>query len=144
MASRTGHLMITAFRWLLRLFTAMVVLSVVALLVVYYILGRSLPNYSTTFALTGIKGPVEIIRNNNNVPHIFGKSDELAEHGASVAFTYVSSDEKAKALEAKLMAMGVKAKAYKSNAGVYEDCEAMVNAFTRSIIETVLSERFAT
>ena len=76
MASRTGHLMITAFRWLLRLFTAMVVLSVVALLVVYYILGRSLPNYSTTFALTGIKAPVEIIRNNNNVPHIFGKSDE--------------------------------------------------------------------
>ena len=68
--------MITAFRWLLRLFTAMVALSVFALLVGYYILGRSLPDYSATFALSGIKGPVEIIRNNNNVPHIFGKSDE--------------------------------------------------------------------
>jgi 3-oxoacyl-[acyl-carrier protein] reductase len=52
---------------------------------------------------------------------------KLAEQGASVAFTYVSSDEKAKALEARLQEMGVKAKAYKSNAGVFAECEAMVN-----------------
>ena len=68
--------MITAFRWLLRLFTLMAALSMVALLVAYYILGRSLPDYSTDFALSGINAPIEIIRNNNNVPHIFGKSDE--------------------------------------------------------------------
>jgi penicillin G amidase len=68
--------MITAFRWLLRLFTVMVVLSVMALLVAYYILGRSLPDYSARFTLAGIDGPVEIVRNNNNVPHIFGKTDE--------------------------------------------------------------------
>ena len=52
---------------------------------------------------------------------------KLAEHGANIAFTYVSSDEKAKALEEKLQASGVKAKAYKSNAGVFAECEAMVN-----------------
>jgi 3-oxoacyl-[acyl-carrier protein] reductase len=52
---------------------------------------------------------------------------KLAEHGANIAFTYVSSDEKAKALEERLQAFGVKAKAYKSNAGVYQECEAMVN-----------------
>ncbi len=52
---------------------------------------------------------------------------KLAEQGASIAFTYISSDEKAKALEDKLQASGVKAKAYKSNAGVYAECEAMVN-----------------
>ncbi|MCY7422299.1 MAG: 3-oxoacyl-[acyl-carrier-protein] reductase [Chitinophagaceae bacterium] len=51
----------------------------------------------------------------------------LAGQGAHIAFTYVSSDEKAKALEDKLQALGVKAKAYKSNAGIYADCEAMVN-----------------
>ena len=68
--------MITAFRWLLRLFTAMVVLSVFVLLVAYYILGRSLPDYSAEFSLSGINAPVEIIRNNNNVPHIVGKTDE--------------------------------------------------------------------
>jgi len=53
---------------------------------------------------------------------------KLAEHGASIAFTYVSSDEKAIALEERLKNLGVKAKAYKSNAGVYAECEAMVNA----------------
>lgn len=52
---------------------------------------------------------------------------KFADEGAHVAFTYVSSEEKAKALEAKLIAKGVKAKAYKSNAGVFEDCEALVN-----------------
>ena len=68
--------MIIAFRWLLRLFSAMVVLSVLFLLVAYYILGRSLPDYSAQFALPGIAAPVEIVRNNNNVPHIFGNTDE--------------------------------------------------------------------
>src|SRR3954465_10584176 len=52
---------------------------------------------------------------------------KLAEHGANIAFTYVSSDEKAKALADRLQALGVKAKAYKSNAGNYQECEAMVN-----------------
>ncbi len=68
--------MITAFRWLLRLFTGMAVVSVVALVIAYYILDRSLPDYSTDFAVSGITAPVEIVRNNNNVPHIFGKTDE--------------------------------------------------------------------
>jgi len=53
---------------------------------------------------------------------------KLAESGAHVAFSYVSSDEKAKLLEEKLKTFGVNAKAYKSNAGIYEDSEAMVNA----------------
>lgn len=52
---------------------------------------------------------------------------KLAESGAHVAFTYVSSDEKAKALEEKVKAIGVKAKAYKSNAADFSDCEKVVN-----------------
>ena len=52
---------------------------------------------------------------------------KLAGQGAHIAFSYVSSDEKAKALEDKLAALGIKAKAYKSNAGIFADCEAMVN-----------------
>lgn len=52
---------------------------------------------------------------------------KLAEQGAHVAFTYLSSAEKAANLEGKLKSLGVKAKAYKSNAGVYADCEALVN-----------------
>lgn len=52
---------------------------------------------------------------------------KLAESGANIAFTYVSSDEKAKALEEKVQTLGVKAKAYKSNAADFSDCEKVVN-----------------
>jgi 3-oxoacyl-[acyl-carrier protein] reductase len=54
---------------------------------------------------------------------------KLAEHGAHIAFSYVSesSAEKAKALEEKLTASGVKAKAYKSNAGNFAECESFIN-----------------
>jgi 3-oxoacyl-[acyl-carrier protein] reductase len=52
---------------------------------------------------------------------------KLAEQGANIAFTYLSSEEKARSLEDRLKALGVKAKGYKSNAGVYAECEAFVN-----------------
>ena len=54
---------------------------------------------------------------------------KFAEQGAAVAFTYVSdsSTEKAIALETKLQGLGVKAKAYKSNAADLAQCEALVN-----------------
>lgn len=53
----------------------------------------------------------------------------LAEHGSAIAFTYVSdsSAEKAAALEARLQALGVSAKAYQSNAADFTQCESMVN-----------------
>lgn len=54
---------------------------------------------------------------------------KLAEHGAHVAFTFVSdsSADKASALEAQLKGLGVNAKAYKSNAGVFAESESFVN-----------------
>jgi len=53
---------------------------------------------------------------------------KFAEHGANIAFTFVSdsSKEKASALESKLTGMGVKAKAYQSNAGDFAACETFV------------------
>ncbi|MEY3324481.1 MAG: 3-oxoacyl-[acyl-carrier-protein] reductase [Bacteroidota bacterium] len=52
----------------------------------------------------------------------------FAEHGAHVAFTYVSdsSAERAAQLENRLLGMGVKAKAWKSNAGDAAQCEQFV------------------
>ncbi len=52
---------------------------------------------------------------------------KFAEHGASIAFTYLSSEERAKALEERLAAMGVKAKGYKSDAGDYKAAEQLAN-----------------
>jgi 3-oxoacyl-[acyl-carrier protein] reductase len=48
---------------------------------------------------------------------------KFAQEGANIAFTYLSSDERAKALEEKLTGFGVKAKAYKSDAGDYAASE---------------------
>ncbi len=53
---------------------------------------------------------------------------KLAEHGAQIAFTYVSesSADKANALEEKLKSLGVKSKGYRSNAGEFSECESFV------------------
>lgn len=52
----------------------------------------------------------------------------FAEEGASVAFTYRSSSEKAKAVEAELEAKGVQAKGYQSDAGSFEQAEQLVKS----------------
>jgi len=55
---------------------------------------------------------------------------KFAEHGAHVAFTYVSegSADKAAALEEKLTALGVKAKGYRTNAADFAASELFVNS----------------
>jgi 3-oxoacyl-[acyl-carrier protein] reductase len=52
----------------------------------------------------------------------------FAQNGANVAFTYVSSEEKALALEKELQAFGIKAKGYKSDAGDFKAADDLVNA----------------
>lgn len=67
--------MLSLFRWLLRIFTGLMVLAFAVLAVGYYFLSRSLPDYDEDFTLEGLTAPVEIVRNNDNVPHIFGRAD---------------------------------------------------------------------
>jgi 3-oxoacyl-[acyl-carrier protein] reductase len=57
---------------------------------------------------------------------------KFAEQGADVAFTYISnsSTEKALALQEKLIANGVKAKAYQSNAADFAQCEQFIQSVT--------------
>jgi len=52
----------------------------------------------------------------------------FAQNGANVAFTYVSSEEKALALEKELQSFGIKAKGYKSDAGDFKAADELVNA----------------
>jgi 3-oxoacyl-[acyl-carrier protein] reductase len=56
---------------------------------------------------------------------------KFAENGANIAFTYLSSEEKAKALEDRLTALGVKAKGYKSDAGDFKAAEQLANDVTK-------------
>ncbi|MEO0528561.1 MAG: 3-oxoacyl-[acyl-carrier-protein] reductase [Bacteroidota bacterium] len=55
-----------------------------------------------------------------------GIAEVFADHGANVAFTYSSSEAPALELEKELMAKGVTAKAYKSNAASFEASEQLV------------------
>jgi penicillin amidase len=68
--------MLTVFRWLIRIVTGLIGLMLIVGLLAYYILTRSLVDYDEDFTVAGITAPVEIVRNNDNVPHIFGKTDE--------------------------------------------------------------------
>jgi NADPH:quinone reductase-like Zn-dependent oxidoreductase len=51
---------------------------------------------------------------------------KFAEQGANIAFTYLSSAEKALTLENTLHALGVKAIGYKSDAASYAEAEKLV------------------
>ncbi|MDA8934366.1 3-oxoacyl-[acyl-carrier-protein] reductase [Flavobacteriales bacterium] len=55
-----------------------------------------------------------------------GVALKLAEQGANIAFTYVSSKEKADAIEQELLLLGVKAKAFKSDASIMSEAESLV------------------
>ena len=57
-----------------------------------------------------------------------GIAETFARQGADVAFTYSSSEGPALELEKQLKALGVNAKAYKSNAGSFEEAETLVAA----------------
>ncbi len=63
------------FRWLLNIATGLIVLIVVCFALVYYFASRSLPVYDATTQVAGISAPVEIVRDNANVPHVFGRTD---------------------------------------------------------------------
>jgi len=56
-----------------------------------------------------------------------GIAEKFAGNGAQVAFTYMSSADKAKALEADLGSKGVKVKGYQSDAAVYQQAEDLIN-----------------
>ncbi|MFN0050460.1 MAG: 3-oxoacyl-[acyl-carrier-protein] reductase [Cytophagales bacterium] len=57
----------------------------------------------------------------NSIAHVF------AQHGAQVAFTYLSSVEKGEALETELSKYGTKAKGYRSDASGFKAAEELIN-----------------
>ncbi len=77
--------MSTAFRWLLRTFIGLAVLAGLAMVLASWLAARSLPEYDATHAVEGITAPVEIIRDNASVPHIFGQTDADVFYGLGFA-----------------------------------------------------------
>ncbi|WP_298491366.1 penicillin acylase family protein [uncultured Maritimibacter sp.] len=77
--------MVTLFRWTVRLVSAALILAALALLLAYYFASRSLPDYDVTRRVNGITDQVEIVRNNADVPHVFGATDEDVYFGLGYA-----------------------------------------------------------
>lgn len=68
--------MLKLFRWLLRLTVGMIIAAVLVVVLIWYFAIRSLPDYNASYEMAGLSAPVEIVRSTENVPHIFGKTDE--------------------------------------------------------------------
>ena len=64
------------FRWLVRLTATLIIIGVAAVAMVYWLASRSLPEYNADVEVPNLERPVEIVRDNANVPHIFGPQDE--------------------------------------------------------------------
>ena len=60
-----------------------------------------------------------------------GIAQTFAQHGANVAFTYSSSAAAAEELEKELTALGIQAKAYKSNAASFDESQDLVAQITK-------------
>lgn len=77
--------MALVFQWLIRLAAALIGLAVLAAFLVYYLASRSLPDYDATLDVPGLNAPVEIVRDNANVPHILAKTDHDAYYALGFA-----------------------------------------------------------
>ena len=55
-------------------------------------------------------------------------AQKFAEHGANIAFTYLSSVEKGQALEKELEEKGIKAKGYRSDAAKFDAAQELIDA----------------
>jgi len=57
-----------------------------------------------------------------------GIAEVFAQHGANVAFTYNSSSQSAEELAKELESLGVKAKAYQSNAASFKEAQELIDS----------------
>ncbi len=71
--------------WLVRLVTAAVALSVAAVVLVFWMGSRSIPDYDADWTVSGVSAPVEIVRDTAAVPHIFGETDADVLYGLGFA-----------------------------------------------------------
>ena len=67
--------MAEVFKWLMRIAGGLIALALLVAVGLYFLLARSLPNYNQTLEINGLSAAVEVVRDNANVPHIFGESE---------------------------------------------------------------------
>lgn len=68
-------------RWMIRIVTVALMLSVFAALVAWWVFSRSIPDYDAEWQVAGLDGQLDIVRTNANVPHIYGQTDHDVFYG---------------------------------------------------------------
>lgn len=77
--------MITLLRWMTRAVAIGLGGVVIAVLLIYWMASRSVPDYDADWTVPGLDGEVEIVRNTSAIPHIFALSDQDAYFGLGFA-----------------------------------------------------------
>ena len=75
----------TVLKWLLRAFGAAMVVLAVSLVLGWYLVSRSLPDYDTELQLAGLDAPVTIVRDAHAIPHITAESTADAWYALGLA-----------------------------------------------------------
>ena len=77
--------MATTFRWLLRALMLMIAAAAAGAAVLWLFLSRSLIDPDGTYAMDGVAGPVEIVRDTYAIPHVVAENDPDVYFGLGVA-----------------------------------------------------------
>ncbi len=77
-------------KWFIRILITVVILLLVVILGGWLYLRTSLPKTSGSIQLSGLDGPVEVVRDEDGVPHIFASTD----HDAIFALGYVHAQDR--------------------------------------------------
>jgi len=73
--------MVRLFTILVRMFLGLCVLLILTAGFLYYLAGRSIPDYGRDFTVDGANGRIEIVRANYAVPHIFSEHENDVYYG---------------------------------------------------------------
>lgn len=102
--------------------------SAISILVVVYIWHKLNVHFNTKQMMTKLLEGKTVLVTGASRGIGKGIALKMAEHGANVTFTYLSSPEKGAVLENELRAMGVKAKGYRSDAADTKAADELITA----------------
>ena len=77
--------MVVLVSWLARIAFWLLAFALSLFLCVWWVLSRSIPDYSEALTVAGISAPVEIVRDGAGVPHVFAEADEDVFFGLGIA-----------------------------------------------------------
>ncbi|MCV2892342.1 penicillin acylase family protein [Lentibacter sp. XHP0401] len=86
--------MLIVFRWLIRIAAVLIAFTVLAVLGVYYLASRSLPDYDKSLEVAELSAPLRILRDHSNIPHIFASEPEKGDEPVYFGLGYAHAQDR--------------------------------------------------